>query len=156
MIGITSARLASRLVSLEALLPTIYVLSAILVAEFAEYWVQRLLHVARIPSPGKGELMHRAETYPRDSVLRFRDAPLLKPWFRTARRLHDIHHRSSRNAVTADTHSGVGFFPFGCMFCTIRKLRRPRLEPGQRAARKGLTRQTLAGDDTQFPSQFRL
>jgi hypothetical protein len=156
MIGLTSARLASRLAAFEALLPSVYLLSAILVAEFVSYWLQRLLRNDCVKWPAKVHLIHYFEAYSPDSVLRSRDVPLLKPWFGKARRLHDIFHHSIDNDVSMNAHFGIGFFPLACVFCTIHKLHRPYKQHGSSAAKKRLVRHELINDDTQFPSHFRL
>jgi sterol desaturase/sphingolipid hydroxylase (fatty acid hydroxylase superfamily) len=135
MIGISSVRLASRIGSLQALLPTVYLLTAILLAEFVGYWWQRLLRRNRSQESGTIHLLAGSETYPPDSALRFREAPLLNPWFRTARRVHDIHHRSVREG-SAGTKFGTGIFPFGCVFCTIHKVQLAYNQQTLGAARK--------------------
>jgi sterol desaturase/sphingolipid hydroxylase (fatty acid hydroxylase superfamily) len=45
--------------------------------------------------------------------------PLVKVWFRRARRLHDIDHHSLNNAGRMNTNFGIGFFVFDRIFHTL-------------------------------------
>jgi len=45
--------------------------------------------------------------------------PLVKVWFRRARRLHDIHHRSLNSAGRMNTNFGIGLFVFDRIFRTL-------------------------------------
>ena len=45
--------------------------------------------------------------------------PLVKVWFRHARRLHDIHHRSLNSAGRMNTNFGIGLFVFDRIFRTL-------------------------------------
>lgn len=45
--------------------------------------------------------------------------PLLKRWFRDARRLHDIHHRVLNDGGLMDKNFGIGFFLFDRLFGTL-------------------------------------
>jgi sterol desaturase/sphingolipid hydroxylase (fatty acid hydroxylase superfamily) len=51
--------------------------------------------------------------------------PLIKRWFRRARRLHDIHHHSVDGAGHMDTNFGIGFFLFDRIFRTLATRHRP-------------------------------
>lgn len=46
-------------------------------------------------------------------------APVLKRWFRRARRLHDIHHHALNNNGLMDKNFGIGFFAFDRLFGTL-------------------------------------
>jgi sterol desaturase/sphingolipid hydroxylase (fatty acid hydroxylase superfamily) len=50
--------------------------------------------------------------------------PLLKRWFLSARRLHDIHHRVLNDSGLMDKNFGIGFFAFDRLFGTL-KLEQP-------------------------------
>jgi hypothetical protein len=63
MPSISSARLASRIGYTKGLVPSTYVLSVILVAEFAEYWLYRLLHGYGTEWPDEGRPVHHPETH---------------------------------------------------------------------------------------------
>lgn len=45
--------------------------------------------------------------------------PVLKFWFRGARRLHDIHHRVLNDRGLMDKNFGIGFFLFDRLFGTF-------------------------------------
>jgi len=45
--------------------------------------------------------------------------PVLRWWFRKARRLHDIHHRSLDFNGRMDKNFGIGFFLFDRIFRTL-------------------------------------
>jgi sterol desaturase/sphingolipid hydroxylase (fatty acid hydroxylase superfamily) len=45
--------------------------------------------------------------------------PVVKVWFRRARRLHDIHHHSLNNAGRMNANFGIGFFVFDRIFHTL-------------------------------------
>jgi sterol desaturase/sphingolipid hydroxylase (fatty acid hydroxylase superfamily) len=83
--------------------------------------------------------------------------PLLKIWFRKARRLHDIHHPSLNDKGRMNRNYGVGFFFFDRLFGTIAKHHCPLNWHGYHAAgRRPLT--SFESDDglTDFPSGFRV
>jgi hypothetical protein len=50
--------------------------------------------------------------------------PILKTWFRRARKLHDIHHRVLNDNGSMDRNFGIGFFVFDRLFGTL-SLRQP-------------------------------
>jgi hypothetical protein len=84
------------------------------------------------------------------------ETPLLKTWFVTARRLHDIHHRSLNDQGRLDRNFGIGFFFFDRLFRTISKRHHPFNCTGYRIARLryNLTRDREE-DSASFPSGFR-
>jgi sterol desaturase/sphingolipid hydroxylase (fatty acid hydroxylase superfamily) len=68
-------------------------------------------------------------SFPHDAM-HLRDAwmarlPIVKVWFRRARRLHDIHHHSLNSAGRMNTNFGIGFFLFDRMFRTLVTRHRP-------------------------------
>jgi sterol desaturase/sphingolipid hydroxylase (fatty acid hydroxylase superfamily) len=67
--------------------------------------------------------------------------PLVKLWFRRARRLHDIHHHSLNNAGRMNTNFGIGFYFFDRIFDTLTKRHSPLNGKGLAIA---LQRYTLA------------
>lgn len=83
-------------------------------------------------------------------------APLIKSWFVSARRLHDIHHRSLNDQGRLDRNFGIGFFFFDRFFRTLSKRHRPFNCKGYRMAelRYKLSRDREQ-DSTCFPSGFR-
>jgi sterol desaturase/sphingolipid hydroxylase (fatty acid hydroxylase superfamily) len=85
------------------------------------------------------------------------ETPLLKAWFVTARRLHDIHHRSLNDQGRLDRNFGIGFFFFDRLFRTISQHHRTFNCTGYRIARLRykLTRDREE-DATSFPSGFRV
>jgi sterol desaturase/sphingolipid hydroxylase (fatty acid hydroxylase superfamily) len=97
---------------------------SIVVAEFAGYWLHRLLHL---------------ENFWRSRV------PLRRSWFLRARRLHDIHHRSVNSNGFMDTNFGIGFYFFDRFFRTMAKRHSPFSRTGYRAAiqRSGLDETVL-------------
>jgi sterol desaturase/sphingolipid hydroxylase (fatty acid hydroxylase superfamily) len=64
------------------------------------------------------DAMHLRETW-------LAQLPLVKIWFRRARRLHDIHHQSLNNAGQMNTNFGIGFFLFDRLFRTLATRHRP-------------------------------
>jgi sterol desaturase/sphingolipid hydroxylase (fatty acid hydroxylase superfamily) len=56
--------------------------------------------------------------------------PLLRFWFRSARRLHDIHHHALNDQGRMDANFGIGFFLFDRLFHTIAPRHRPFNRPG--------------------------
>jgi sterol desaturase/sphingolipid hydroxylase (fatty acid hydroxylase superfamily) len=84
-------------------------------------------------------------------------APLLKIWFRKARRLHDIHHRSLNDKGRMDRNHGIGFFFFDRLFGTMAKHHCPLNWHGYHAAKRR-HRTSFESDDglTDFPSGFRV
>jgi sterol desaturase/sphingolipid hydroxylase (fatty acid hydroxylase superfamily) len=169
------------------------VICSCLLAEFAGYWLHRLLHSEKLPQLSRSHMAHhlilygptqpmRADSYMDATHGRFslgnvglewlapsaillivcsgalfvlhipliyrvivlgnlvvwpfftfsflhdamhlRDAwmarlPMVKVWFRRARRLHDIHHHSMNNAGRMNTNFGIGFFVFDRIFRTL-------------------------------------
>lgn len=82
-------------------------------------------------------------------------APVLKWWFRKARRLHDIHHRSLDENGRMDKNFGIGFFLFDRIFRTLAKRHCPFNWHGYRAAvRRHRLKQEEDEDFTSFPSGF--
>jgi sterol desaturase/sphingolipid hydroxylase (fatty acid hydroxylase superfamily) len=82
-------------------------------------------------------------------------APVLKWWFRKARRLHDIHHRSLDGNGRMDKNFGIGFFLFDRFFHTLAKRHCPFNWHGYRAAVRRYRLKHEEDDDfTSFPSGF--
>jgi sterol desaturase/sphingolipid hydroxylase (fatty acid hydroxylase superfamily) len=187
---------------------TITLAASCLVAEFAGYWLHRLLHNDRFPALSQGHLIHHFLIYGPDQAMRhdeYHDAthgrfsvgnvglewiapsavillicwaiqfafgvpaiyqalslftlaawpllmfsylhdrmhlkdfwmartPVLKNWFCSARRLHDIHHRSLNDDGRMDSNFGIGFFWFDYVFGTIGRRHRAFNRNGLRAA----------------------
>ncbi len=127
---------------------------SVIVAEFAGYWLHRLLHSDKFPALSRGHLIHHFLIYgPRQPmrgwpILMFSylhdrmhtqnfwmtRVPLLKSWFLKARRLHDIHHRSVNSKGFMDTNFGIGFYFFDRFFRTMVKRHRPFNWEGYQAA----------------------
>ena len=63
--------------------------------------------------------------------------PLVKIWFRRARRLHDLHHRSLSDEGRMNCNFGIGFFFFDALFGTLAKRHRPMNWHGYRVAMRG-------------------
>jgi len=61
--------------------------------------------------------------------------PLLRFWFRAARRMHDIHHHAVDDNGRMAANFGIGFFLFDRIFLTIRSRHRPFNRAGFEAAR---------------------
>ncbi|HEV2101465.1 MAG TPA: sterol desaturase family protein [Candidatus Acidoferrum sp.] len=81
--------------------------------------------------------------------------PVLNWWFRKARRLHDIHHRSLDSEGRMDKNFGIGFFFFDRIFRTFAKRHCPFNWHGYRAAVRRHRLEHLEDDDfTSFPSGF--
>lgn len=84
-------------------------------------------------------------------------APVLKWWFRKARRLHDIHHRSLDADGRMDKNFGIGFFFFDRIFRTFAKRHCPFNWHGYRAAVRRYRLEHQEDDEyTPFPSGFHL
>ncbi len=83
-------------------------------------------------------------------------APLVRIWFKKARRLHDVHHRSLNYEGRMDRNFGIGFFFFDRVFGTLAKRHCPLNWHGYRAARRrhklGSTNEADLDD---FPSGYR-
>ncbi|HUL14503.1 MAG TPA: sterol desaturase family protein [Terriglobales bacterium] len=168
------------------------------VAEFAGYWLHRLLHSDRIPFLSQGHLIHHFLIYGPGQPMRldhYRDAtdgrfsvgnvgiewilpsalilglcwllmriarvpgsyqvlalvvllawpifmfsylhdrmhlsgfwmartPILKRWFLSARRFHDIHHHSVNAQGRMDANFGIGFYIFDAVFGTLARRHR--------------------------------
>ncbi len=83
--------------------------------------------------------------------------PILNIWFKKARRLHDVHHRSLNDEGRMNRNFGIGLFFFDRVFGTLAK-RHCRLNwKGYRAAksRHGL-HSTTEEDFSDFPSNYRV
>jgi sterol desaturase/sphingolipid hydroxylase (fatty acid hydroxylase superfamily) len=61
-------------------------------------------------------------------------APLLRIWFKKARRLHDVHHRSLNDDGIMNRNFGIGFFFFDRAFGTLAKRHRAMNWRGYRSA----------------------
>jgi sterol desaturase/sphingolipid hydroxylase (fatty acid hydroxylase superfamily) len=181
---------------------------SIVVAEFAGYWLHRLLHSDKFPALSRGHLIHHFLIYGPRQPMRagdYHDAtenrfsignvgiewlapsaiillfcwgvmvllgvppvyqaialctllgwpilmysylhdrmhienfwmsrvPLLNTWFLSARRLHDIHHRSVNREGYMDTNFGIGFYFFDRFFRTLAKRHRPFNWAGYKSA----------------------
>jgi sterol desaturase/sphingolipid hydroxylase (fatty acid hydroxylase superfamily) len=181
---------------------------SVVVAEFAGYWLHRLLHSNKFPALSRGHLIHHLLIYGPAQPMRgehYQDAtesrfsvgnvgiewllpsgiillfcwgvmtvlgvqpiyqiialgtllawpilmfsylhdrmhianfwmtrvPILKIWFLSARRMHDIHHRSVDNRGFMDTNFGIGFYFFDRLFRTIAHRHRPSNWAGYRCA----------------------
>ena len=62
--------------------------------------------------------------------------PVLKRWFRRARRLHDIHHRVLNDGGLMDKNFGIAFFWFDRLFGTLCREQSPFNRAGYTQARK--------------------
>lgn len=84
-------------------------------------------------------------------------APLLNSWFRAARRLHDIHHRSIDESGRMDKNFGIGCYFFDRVFRTFSKRHCPFNWHGYRKAvkRSRLAEDLLLEEFSRFPSQYR-
>lgn len=84
-------------------------------------------------------------------------APLLNSWFRGARRLHDIHHRSINESGRMDKNFGIGFYFFDRLFQTFAKRHCPFNWHGYRKAveRSRIEDDLLLEEFSRFPSQYR-
>ena len=81
--------------------------------------------------------------------------PVIRWWFRKARRLHDIHHRSLDSDGRMDKNFGIGFFLFDRVFRTLAKRHCPFNWHGYRAAVRRYRLERDQDDDyTSFPSGF--
>ena len=60
--------------------------------------------------------------------------PGLRTWFRKARRLHDIHHKSLDSDGFMDANFGIGFYFFDRFFGTMARRHRPFNWRGYKAA----------------------
>jgi sterol desaturase/sphingolipid hydroxylase (fatty acid hydroxylase superfamily) len=61
--------------------------------------------------------------------------PLLRVWFRGARRMHDIHHHVVDDNGRMEANFGIGFFVFDRIFRTMGSRHRPFNRAGFEAAR---------------------
>jgi sterol desaturase/sphingolipid hydroxylase (fatty acid hydroxylase superfamily) len=61
--------------------------------------------------------------------------PILRSWFRAARKMHDIHHHAVDNNGRMEANFGIGFFLFDRIFLTIGSRHRPFNRAGFEAAR---------------------
>lgn len=62
-------------------------------------------------------------------------APILRWWFRAARRMHDIHHHAVDDNGRMEANFGIGFFLFDRIFRTVGSRHRPFNRAGFEAAR---------------------
>jgi len=82
--------------------------------------------------------------------------PLLNSWFRGARRLHDIHHRSIDENGRMDKNFGIGFYFFDRMFRTFAKRHCPFNWHGYRKAiEHSRLEEDLLDEFSRFPSHYR-
>jgi sterol desaturase/sphingolipid hydroxylase (fatty acid hydroxylase superfamily) len=82
-------------------------------------------------------------------------APLLGPWFRSARRLHDIHHRSINGSGKMDKNYGIGFYFYDRIFRTYAKRHCPLNWRGYRKAiRRAKLDEEMEEEYSRFPSGF--
>jgi len=82
--------------------------------------------------------------------------PLLGWWFRRARRLHDIHHRSFNASGRMDKNFGIGFFFCDRIFQTLAKHHCPFNWHGYREAiGKAKLEEELNDEYSSFPGQYR-
>lgn len=83
--------------------------------------------------------------------------PLLGWWFRRARRLHDIHHRSINENGRMDKNFGIGFYFCDRIFQTLAQRHCPFNWHGYREAiRKAKLEEELNEEYSSFPSEYRL
>jgi sterol desaturase/sphingolipid hydroxylase (fatty acid hydroxylase superfamily) len=61
--------------------------------------------------------------------------PILRLWFRAARRMHDIHHHAVDDNGRMEANFGIGFFLFDRVFRTMGPRHRPFNRAGFEAAR---------------------
>ena len=61
--------------------------------------------------------------------------PILRLWFRAARRMHDIHHHAVDDNGRMEANFGIGFFLFDRVFRTLGSRHRPFNRAGFEAAR---------------------
>jgi len=57
-------------------------------------------------------------------------------WFRKARRLHDVHHRTLNDDGKMDRNFGIGFFFFDWLFGTLALEQRPFNRKGYEEAKR--------------------
>ena len=83
--------------------------------------------------------------------------PLLSIWFKKARRLHDVHHRSLNDEGRMNRNFGIGFFFFDRVFGTLAKRHRPLNWHGYRAAMRRHRRHSPPEEEiSSFPSGYRV
>lgn len=83
--------------------------------------------------------------------------PVLKWWFRGARRLHDIHHRSLDSGGRMNKNFGIGLFLFDRVFRTFAKRHCPFNWHGYRAAVRRYRLEHEEDEDySSFPSNFHI
>jgi sterol desaturase/sphingolipid hydroxylase (fatty acid hydroxylase superfamily) len=89
--------------------------------------------------------------------------PVLRTWFRAARRLHDIHHHAVDDDGRMNANFGIGFFLFDRIFRSIATRHRPFNRGGFETARlryglverKGqLLRDAALSIKANFPGRF--
>ena len=82
--------------------------------------------------------------------------PLLGSWFRGARRLHSIHHRSISEDGKMDKNFGIGFYLCDRIFRTFAERHCPFNWHGYREAlRKAKLEEAMDEEYSRFPSGFR-
>jgi sterol desaturase/sphingolipid hydroxylase (fatty acid hydroxylase superfamily) len=81
--------------------------------------------------------------------------PVARIWYRKARRLHDIHHRSLNDEGKMDRNFGIGLFWYDRLFGTLSKRHCPFNWKGYRAALKKNSQQRMESRESSFPSEFR-
>jgi sterol desaturase/sphingolipid hydroxylase (fatty acid hydroxylase superfamily) len=83
-------------------------------------------------------------------------APLVHSWFRTARRLHDIHHRSINENGRMDKNFGIGFYFFDRLFQTFANRHCSFNWHGyHEAVKHSRLKEDLLEEFSHFPSQYR-
>ena len=83
--------------------------------------------------------------------------PLIRIWFKKARRLHDIHHRSLNDEGRMNRNFGIGFFFFDRVFGTLAKRHCPLNWRGYRSAMQRHCLQATDEEDlSNFPSEYRV
>jgi len=82
-------------------------------------------------------------------------APVLGSWFRSARRFHDIHHRSIDARGRMNKNFGIGFFFYDRIFTTFARRHCPLNWHGYREAiREAKLEEELNEEYSRFPSEF--
>jgi len=109
---------------------------SVVVAEFAGYWLHRLLHSDKFPSLNQEPILMFSYLHDRMHTENFwmTRVSLLRSWFLKARRLHDVHHRSVDSEGFMDSNFGIGFYFFDRFFRTMAKRHRPFNWRGYEAA----------------------
>ena len=83
--------------------------------------------------------------------------PILNIWFKKARRLHDVHHRSLSDEGRMNRNFGIGLFFFDRVFGTLAKRHCPLNWKGYGAAMSRHRLHSTTEDDfSDFPSSYRV